>query len=102
MRDEESASMSDTITNTIDPCELATVIGGAGKYFENIRGEGGKILNGPSAISQSKKNWGDQISESVMKNTDRTIAPWKLFNGIFGGARGPGQVTPPPPRPSYR
>lgn len=47
-------------------------------------------------------NPGKSVSQSVIENTDRAMAPWKALNGILGGARGPRPNIPPPPGPSYR
>lgn len=47
-------------------------------------------------------NAGKSTSQRVIESTDRAMAPWKTFNGIFGGARGPGPNMPAPQRPTYR
>ncbi len=44
---------------------------------------------------------GKSIAETVVENTDRAMAPWKLLNGIAGGARTAGNLPayqPPPGR----
>ena len=44
-------------------------------------------------------NSGPSISQQVIQNTDRAMAPWKLFNGLFGGAAA-GAPRPNMPAPS--
>lgn len=57
---------------------------------------------GPTTFMEQARPAGPSVSQSVIENTDRAMAPWKAFNGIFGGARGPGPNMPAPPRPSYK
>lgn len=83
----------------IDLDTLERVIGGAGQqYFENVRDRDGRIVNSPAEVREATKS----TSQRVIESTDRAMAPWKLFNGIFGGARGQRPTIPPPPRPSYQ
>jgi hypothetical protein len=56
----------------------------------------------PTQFLENANPGGKSVSESVIENTDRAMAPWKLFNGIFGGARGPAPNMPAPSRPTYR
>lgn len=45
---------------------------------------------------------GPSVSERVIQSTDRAMAPWKAFNGIFGGFAGARPTPPTPPRPTYQ
>jgi hypothetical protein len=45
---------------------------------------------------------GPSLSQRVIESTDRAMAPWKTFNSIFGGARGPRPQAPPAWRPTIQ
>lgn len=76
--------------------DLQMILGGAAECTpDNPRGE-------PTTFMEQARPAGKSVSESVIENTDRAMAPWKAFNGIFGGARGPGPNMPAPQRPSYK
>jgi hypothetical protein len=78
--------------------ELHRVAGGVAQCTpDNPTGE-----SVPTQFFENHTPGGKSTSQSVIENTDRAMAPWKAFNGIFGGARGPGQNMPAPQRPTYR
>lgn len=88
--------------STISSDELCSVHGGNGLQCtpDNPRGE----PRYPHSVRALPPNHdGRSMSQRVIDATDRAMAPWKLFNGLFGGfgAGAPRPNMPPPPRPTY-
>lgn len=75
--------------NSLTDLELSKVLGGAAAREctpENPRGTPSPTYAGPATGD------GKSLEQRVIENTDRAMAPWKLLNGVAGGARTAGAL----------
>ena len=86
---------------TIDLEQLASVVGGAGDYMDNIRDRNGNIVGGPGQYEKYTTESRKTPAERFNEHMDGVNRPWKLLNSLGRGGRVKRVPQAPPYRPRY-